>query len=26
MPWYAQIGVFVVISAGLIGAFYYFVE
>jgi type IV pilus assembly protein PilO len=26
MPWYAQIGVFVVISVGLIGAFYYFVE
>ena len=26
MPWYAQIGVFVLISLGLAGAFYYFYE
>jgi len=26
LPWYAQLGVFVVISLGLAGAFYYFVE
>jgi type IV pilus assembly protein PilO len=26
MPWYAQLGAFVVISLGLAGAFYYFVE
>jgi type IV pilus assembly protein PilO len=26
LPWYAQIGAFVVISLGLAGAFYYFVE
>jgi type IV pilus assembly protein PilO len=26
LPWYAQIGAFVVISIGLAGAFYYFVE
>ena len=26
MPWYAQIGAFVMVAAGLAGAFYYFVE
>jgi type IV pilus assembly protein PilO len=26
MPWYAQLGAFVLIAAGLAGAFYYFIE